>query len=62
MLANGTVDDPTMLKVRQAFSPKEIVELTIDFRILHGGHPILAGRQSKTREGRNQLRRLLKIE
>lgn len=29
MLANGTVDDPTMLKVRQVFSPKEIVELTM---------------------------------
>jgi alkylhydroperoxidase family enzyme len=29
MLANGTVDDPTMLRVRQVFSPKEIVELTM---------------------------------
>lgn len=29
MLANGTVDDPTMLQVRQVFSPKAIVELTM---------------------------------
>jgi alkylhydroperoxidase family enzyme len=29
MLAYGTVDDQIMLKVRQAFSPKEIVELTM---------------------------------
>jgi alkylhydroperoxidase family enzyme len=29
MLANGTVDNPTMLRVRQVFSPKEIVELTM---------------------------------
>jgi alkylhydroperoxidase family enzyme len=29
MLTNGTVDDGTMLKMRQAFSPKAIVELTM---------------------------------
>jgi alkylhydroperoxidase family enzyme len=29
MLANGTVDDQTMLTVRKTFSPKEIVELTM---------------------------------
>jgi alkylhydroperoxidase family enzyme len=29
MLANGTVDDQTMLKVKHTFSPKEIVELTM---------------------------------
>jgi alkylhydroperoxidase family enzyme len=29
MVANGTVDDPTMMKVKQVFSPKEIVELTM---------------------------------
>jgi alkylhydroperoxidase family enzyme len=29
MLASGTVDDQTMLKVKQVFSPKEIVELTM---------------------------------
>lgn len=29
MVANGTVDDPTMMKVKQVFSPQEIVELTM---------------------------------